>query len=201
MNKALMEARKKFKNQKGKISTGYDNSNLPEGKYVCKISQSEIGESKKGKGDCVHLMRLVVDNGDHKGRSLWPFKNDLTDVKGVLSVAKNIRAILGDVVPGRQDTTTNEFELDYDKFLAAVEGLAHECIGVMVEVTVKDNRKGKKKEDGSYWQSTYINRALGEDANAVAPKQEEKRSIHSDGDDLNMGGGSAQPKRKVVKRG
>ncbi len=78
MNKALQEARKQFRGQKGKISVGYDNSNLPEGKYVCEVVQSEVGESKKGKGDLVHNLRLAVKQGDHSGRSLFPFKADLT---------------------------------------------------------------------------------------------------------------------------
>ena len=202
MNAALQAARKKFKNQKGKISTGYDNSNLPEGRYVCNVVQSELGESKKGAGDCVHIIRLVVSSGEQKGRSLWPYKPDISEIDGVVSVAKNMKAILGDVIPGKLDVTTNQFEVDFDKFLATSEKLAHDCVGVVVEATVKDGKT--KKNDGSFWQSTYINRALGEDANAAEGKTEKKRSIHQDGDGMDMGGkgkGKAPAaKKKVAKK-
>ena len=74
-------------------------------------------------------------------------------------------AILGTdaITSGRQ--VNGELELDFDKFLLEVEGLAAACAGEKVEVTVKNGKKTRK--DGTLYQNTYINRGLGDDADAM----------------------------------
>ncbi|MFA5936558.1 MAG: hypothetical protein WC822_01625 [Candidatus Paceibacterota bacterium] len=174
MNKELMQARQKFRNQKMKMSAGYDNTPLPEGKYNCEVVESKV--RNKVVDDTTipqHYMRLKIILGEQKGKSVFAFPNALNDDKGILGAARNIRAILGDV-PGKMDAH-GEFEVDVDQFLAKIEDeLAPACIGEQVEITIKDS--SKMRDDGTPWQNVFINRALGEDkhsdADQKAPKVE-----------------------------
>ncbi len=70
----------------------------------------------------------------------------------------------------------------------------------MIEATVKDGRT--KKDDGSFWQNTYINRALGEDANATTTSSStRKRNIHIDDGKAFLGVGRKKvAKKKVAKK-
>lgn len=166
MNKLLMQAQAKFRGQKAKVeSSGFDNSNLPPGKYVCVIKESAIRDmsDKDGSAHPKHYIRVQVSLGASKGRSGFPFKNKLDDVDGISAFVKNVRAVLGDVVPGKQ-LPSGEFEYDYGAVVGKAEEFAAKMIGEVVEVTVVDNKKGKLKEDGTCWQSWYLNRGLGADA-------------------------------------
>jgi len=163
MNKKLMEARRKFAGQKGKVTAGYDNSPIPEGKYIAEVAQSEVVTRKRNDVDTVvHYMRVVIQEGEKKGKSLFPFSPALDEADGITGAAKNIMAILGDVVPGRV-LPNGEFEVDFTKFLEKIEDLAHECVGESVEITVKNSKKAPK-EGEQRRQNTYINRGLGQDA-------------------------------------
>jgi len=163
MNKKLMEARRKFAGQKGKVTAGYDNSPIPEGKYIAEVAQSEVVTRKRNDVDTVvHYMRVVIQEGEKKGKSLFPFSPALDEADGITGAAKNIMAILGDVVPGKV-LPNGEFEVDFTKFLEKIEDLAHECVGESVEITVKNSKKAPK-EGEQRRQNTYINRGLGQDA-------------------------------------
>jgi len=171
MNKKLMEARRKFQGQRGKVTVGYDNSPIPEGKYIAEVAQSEVVTRKRNEVDTVvHYMRVVITEGEKKGKSLFPFSPALDEAEGITGAAKNIMAILGDVVPGRV-LPNGEFEVDFTKFLEKVEDLAHECVGQTIEITVRNSKKAPK-EGQERRQNTYINRGLGEDA-AKGKKAEE----------------------------
>ena len=187
MNKELLEARKRFRNQKGTIKSGYDNTPLPEGKYTGNISESSIKTvvDSEGAKHPAHYTRITVTMGDHKGRSVFPFKPYLDDLDGITNVAKNIRTILGDV-PGKDNSKTGEFEVDIDRFLAEIEDLAAKCVNETVEITVKNSKA--TKDDGTPWQNVYINRALGEDKHGVTEEQrDEKVEQKSDTDNLHAG--------------
>ena len=163
MNKKLMEARRKFAGQKGKVTAGYDNSPIPEGKYIAEVAQSEVVTRKRNDVDTVvHYMRVVIQEGEKKGKSMFPFSPALDEADGITGAAKNIMAILGDVVPGKV-LPNGEFEVDFTKFLEKIEDLAHECVGESVEITVKNSKKAPK-EGEQRRQNTYINRGLGQDA-------------------------------------
>lgn len=169
MNKALLEARKKFRGQKAtvKASGGFDNSPFPEGKYTCEIVKSEIvdRQDKDTGQDTPKLVQcLKITLGDHKGRMQWPFPPDMTTLDGITRAASLFRIILGDVVPG-QTNSGGDFELDIDAFLPVCESLATDCIGKVVESNVKNSKK--KRDDGTPWQNVYINRALGADEKGV----------------------------------
>lgn len=195
MNKALQQAKAKFRGQKAKMTPGgFDNSNVPPGKYTCQIVQSEIKDmSDKDKSvHPKHYLRLVVTLGNCKGRSGFPFKVALDDVDGITSFVKNVRAVLGDVVPGRT-LSSGEFEYDCASALDKAEDFAHKMIGEIVEVQVIDNKKGKPKDDGTPWQSWYINRGLGQDADGV--KGQDKDEDHPDNQIPGLGG-DAKPKTK-----
>jgi len=173
MNKALLEARKKFAGQKAKLegAGGFDNSPVPEGKYTCNIIKADVvSREDRQTGEDVPRLVFCLDivNGTLKGRKLWPFPPTLSDLEGITSSASTLRLILGDgskvSVPGAV-RSGGEFELDVDKFLLGVEDLAHACIDCMVEAQVKNSKK--KREDGTYFQNIYINRALGLDSAGV----------------------------------
>lgn len=174
MNKKLMEARRKFAGQKGKVTAGYDNTPIPEGKYIAEVAQSEVVSRKRKDVDTVvHYMRVVIQEGEKKGKSLFPFSPALDEAGGITSAAKNIMAILGDVVPGKV-LPNGEFEVDFTKFLEKIEDLAHECVGETIEITVKNSKKEPKKGEERR-QNVYVNRGLGQDA-AKGKKQEEDNS-------------------------
>jgi hypothetical protein len=173
MNKALMAARAAFRGQTAKIDkAGYDNSPFPEGTYNLIVKDSKIIDNKDGQP--VHKMMLEIVGGDTAGRKVWPYSPNLTSVDGVLSMAKNVRAILGDVVPGNK-TDDGQFEIALDAFLDEAEEFAAKLIGEVVEakcVNSKVKADGSHlKDDGTPWQNWFINRGLGEDAKkAAAPK-------------------------------
>ncbi|MBU2177413.1 MAG: hypothetical protein KJ556_20165 [Gammaproteobacteria bacterium] len=195
MNKTLAQLRANFRGQKGTIQTGYDNTPVPEGTYTCRVAQSELKEKEyEGAQQLVHSMRLSVEIGDLKGKTLWPWANDLNTAEGIQGCAKNIRAILGDVVPGRS-LPTGEFELDYSEFLGQVEDLVEKCKGELVEVAARNSKKNR--EDGTPYQNIYINRGLGEDA-ASARNTDQKTTPptkHAPGGSMKVG------TKKVAKKG
>jgi hypothetical protein len=182
MNQALLEARKKFMGQKAKLEGkgSFDNSPFPEGKYTCEIVKADI-QNREIKDTKVETPRLVfclnIVNGTQKGRKQWPFPPDLSDLEGITRAASTLRLILGDegkvTVPGTKKGS-GDFELDVDKFLMAVETLVSECVGKMVETQVKNSKK--KRDDGTFFQNIYINRALGLD----------QVGVDKDDDDVNQ---------------
>jgi len=193
MNKKLMEARRKFAGQKGKVTAGYDNSPIPEGKYIAEVAQSEVVTRKRNDVDTVvHYMRVVIQEGEKKGKSLFPFSPALDEADGITGAAKNIMAILGDVVPGRV-LPNGEFEVDFTKFLEKIEDLAHECVGESVEITVKNSKKAPK-EGEQRRQNTYINRGLGQDA------AKGKKDEGEDDPDNQLPGLPMKKKAVVVRR-
>jgi hypothetical protein len=187
MNQALLEARKKFMGQKAKLDghSGYDNSPFPEGKYTCKIVKADIQNREVKDSNGLETPRLVfcleVVNGTHKGRKQWPFPPDLAELEGLTRAASTLRIILGDegavTVPGVKKGS-GDFELDVDKFLMAVETLASECIGKMVETSVKNSKKAR--QDGSLFQNIYINRALGLDQAGVSEDDDDVNQLPFD---------------------
>jgi hypothetical protein len=201
MSRLLIEARKKFRGQKASIEKGFDNTPIPEGKYTARVAQAEVRDAKD-KDQVVRpqlYLRLSIELGPLKKRGLFPFNPYVDEPDGIASAADNLRRILGDAaVPGRQ-LPTGIFEVDCDKFLAVIESLAHQCIGELLEVTVKNSLKSKRP-DGTPRQNTYINRALGEDkAGVPTPDEhdgEQQRNIDPD-DNLDM---TPAPKRRVAKR-
>lgn len=193
MNKKLMEARRKFAGQKGKVTAGYDNSPIPEGKYIAEVAQSEVVTRKRNNVDTVvHYMRVVIQEGEKKGKSLFPFSPALDEADGITGAAKNIMAILGDVVPGKV-LPNGEFEVDFTKFLEKVEDLAHECVGQAVEITVKNSKKAPK-EGEQRRQNVYINRGLGQDA------AKGKKDEGEDDPDNQLPGLPMKKKAVVVRR-
>lgn len=172
MNKELLALRAKFKGQTAKVvGTGYDNSPIPEGVYTMRVIDSKAKEvERKHQKILAHSIMLKIETGECKGRNCWPFAPDLGTVEGVIAAAQNIRAILGDgVVPGKTNTD-GEFVLDMGRFIEEFEAIAHKLIGELVEAKVK-NSKGER-DDGTPWQSVYINRGLGADAKAVLARDE-----------------------------
>jgi len=185
MDKRLQASRKKFRGQKGKISTGYQQKKYPEGKYTCKVTESKVEEINMNDGMLAHTIRLQIALGDQKGGYISTFPQDMEDVEGIQGSAKNVMAILGDdVVPG-EELPDGDFQVDFGDYLACVEDLVAQCIGEFVEVTIKN---GKKKPDGTFYQNVYINRGLGSDAKAISASEgEETGASEIDPDDnLNM---------------
>jgi len=186
VNKKLLEARNKFRGQRASVEGKFDNSPITPGKYTGEIVHSAIEDNKEG-NPC-HVIHIKLTNGDKKGRYVFPFKPDLTEMDGIISCAKNVAAVLGDVLPGskRQDGTK---ELDVGAFLTNVEKFADDMVGEAVEIQIKNGKK--MKDDGTPWQQVYINRGLGADkkgsdaANETAPKTEERKQ----GDNLAVGKG------------
>ena len=194
MNKQLLELRKKFRGQTAKVEgRQFNNDPLPEGKYVGKITRSEIKEGldKDNVPTLQHRMMIRVEVGEAKGRTLFPFSPDLNNPdmsRGILACATNIQNILGDVVPGKMDKDGN-FEMKTDAFLDEVESLAHQCEGEMVEVTVKNqkpNAKGTHLRDGKPRQNVYINRGLGDDAKAVVESAKTERTTETVAPDASL---------------
>ena len=195
MNKKLMEARRKFAGQKGKVTAGYDNTPIPEGKYIAEVAQSEVSNrDRDGVSTPVLYMRVVITEGEKKGRSMFPYGPSLVDAEGIAGAAKNIMAILGDVVPGKV-LPNGEFEVALDKFLEKVEDLAHECVGQAIEITVKNSKKAPK-EGEQRRQNTYINRGLGEDAKSA--KDPRTDDAHPDNQIPGEGNPKATAKKKPV---
>ena len=199
MNKALMQAKQKFRGQKAKVTvSGFDNSNVPVGKYVCQIVQSEIKnvEDKKTKQQRPrHYTRVVIQLGSCKGRSGFPYKPALDDAGELASFVKNVRAVLGDVVPGKI-LQSGEFEFDFSVVLDKAEQLAHNMVGEVVEMSVQDNKKGQVKDDGTPFQAWYFNRGLGEDAKG-AKEENPDNSPDNQLPGLPVGGITRRPLKKA----
>jgi hypothetical protein len=198
VNKALMQAKAKFRGQKAKVnSSGFDNSNVPEGKYICQIVESKITDTQDKKTKAVHprhYTRVTINVGNCKGKSGFPFKPALDDEGDLASFVKNVRAVLGDVVPGKT-LPSGEFEFEYSSVIDKAEKFAHQMIGEMVEMTVKDKKKGKPQDDGTPWQAWYFNRGLGEDAKGAKDEGEDN------GPDNQLPGLPApSAKKKVVRK-
>ena len=168
MNKELLELRKKFKGQTAQVKNGgtFDNSPVPEGTYTMRVVESNCKDTaRKGVKMPTHYIMLKVEIGEHKGRHFWPFAPDLSSVDGVIASAQNVRAILGDgVVPGRSDSE-GQFNLDMGKYIEDFESIAHRLIGEVVEVKIKNGKT--MRDDGTPFQSVYINRGLGADTKAT----------------------------------
>jgi len=197
MHKALMEARKKFRGQKGSIKTGYEQTIFPEGKYTCEVVSSELKDINMSGGIYAHCMGLKIVLGEYKGKRASTFPNDMADEQGILSCAKNISSILGDVVPGKD--VKGEFMVDYDDFIKCVEDLVPKCIGEYVEITIKNGKKNRP--DGTPYQNVYINRGLGSDTKAILADDGTSPSKELfGGDDLNMGVKKKVAKKKAVKK-
>lgn len=206
MNKALLEARRKFRGQTALVKgANFDNSPVPEGTYTFDISESKEQEkTRKGLAVPVHYMRVTIMDGDQRGKSMFPFAPSLDDIEGIIASARNVRAILGDVVPGSVHSSGG-FQVDVGAFLEQFDELAAQCIGEAVEGTVQ-NQKARKdgshlKNDGTPWQNVYINRGLGDDA-AGARTQEPKttRETHSASASLSFKGKKKAAKKKVAKK-
>ena len=143
-----------------------------------------------------HYVQLKIEGGESDGRFLWPFAPDLEDYEGVQQAADNVRRVLGEVVPGRVDPRTREFEVTLDQFLAKIEDLSAKMIGELVEVNVKH---GAVRDDGKHFLRVYINRGLGEDS--AGHKRARKQQVEPD-DNLDMTPAKKRPakKRPVKKR-
>ena len=198
MNKALMAARASFRGQTAKVDKNqFDNSPFPNGNYTLKVTDSKIIDNADGQP--IHKVTMEVIAGDKKGRKVWPYAPNLSSIDGVLSMVKNIRAILGDVVPGEK-TDDGQFEVAIDQFLEQAEDFAAKLIGEVVEAKCVDQKPrpdGKHlKDDGTPWQNWYINRGLGEDGKAAAAPQGEPRRNEVRKPTANMSVGKKKPIRK-----
>jgi len=194
MNQKLLEARRKFRGQKGIIEKGGGFNTVPAGVYTCRVTESSLrGITFKDVELERHSLTLTVELGDQKGQKLSPFPPTLEEVDGIQQCATNIQRILGDVIPG--ENKSGGFEIDYDGFLLEAEDLIAKCEGELVEVTVK---AGKKDPDRM---NVYINRGLGDDVAGLAKK--ENGTTHSMDDDLDYGIKKTRGKKtakKVVKK-
>lgn len=200
MNKKLAELRKKFRGQKGKVATGFDNAPLTEGKKTARIVKSQLTDDMKW------YRQLKIEGGDENGRYCFPFRPDLSEEDGIISAARDIRAILGEVVPGTK-RPDGELEIDLGEFLSQVEELISQCEDELVEVTVK-NQKAKAdgshlRDDGTPWQNVYINRGLGEDAAGKDTGNKEEAPDDKSEKDLGVTGekeGSESRKKATPKK-
>ena len=181
------------------MSTGqYDNSPFAEGVYTLKVTDSKIVENPEGNPQ--HKMTLEVVSGDMAGRKAWPYSPDISTMDGVISMVKNVRAILGDVVPG-DITSDGQFEVKADEFVGNAEEFAARLIGEVVEAKCM-NQKARAfgshlKNDGTPWQNWYINRGLGEDGKAAATPKGVPRKNEVRKPTVNM---SVSKKRKPIQR-
>lgn len=199
-NKKLLAAKRKFSGQKAVVPTGgtYDESPLIEGDSTMEIVRSECREKQdRETGDIrpQHFIMLKAVDGADVGRNCFPFAPYLDDVEGIVRVMRNIGAILGDERATWIDTETGEG--DISAFLEDFEDLAGECIGEMVEVTVKNSKQ--MRDNGEPWQNIYINRGLGEDAEGSPARDKGRKKVAKvdPEDDLNM---TEKKKKKVAKK-
>ena len=210
MNKALLEARKKFRGQQAKIEgfSGFDNSPLPEGIYVAQITESKIKERDiKGITRPVHYLMLKVADGDNKGRNIWPYSPTLDEADGIISMARNVMAIKGDgSVPGYKDSDGN-FNLAMDAFLEEAESYASALVGEMVEVKCM-NRKPTASgshlnpETGQPYQNFFIQRGLGDDAASYneGSTSTDTTQTRKAGQSMSVGSKKKATKKKVAKK-
>jgi hypothetical protein len=176
MNKLLAAARQRMRGQKAKVTSGFDNTPIPEGKYVAEIKQSEIKDKEiDGIMTPCFVQRLSICLGDKKGKSVWPFAPNLTTPEGLTAAARAVSSILGAeaITAGKQ--VGGELELDLDKFMIEIENLAPQCVGEKVEINIKNSKK--HRPDGTPYQSVYINRGLGEDAKALEDSDKDAEAV------------------------
>lgn len=192
MNKLLAMARQKMRGQKMKVTSGFDNTPIPEGKYVAEIKQSDIKDKElDGIMTPCFVQRIAITLGEHKGRNVWPFAPNLTTPDGLNAAARTISAVLGAeaITAGRQ--VGGELEIDLDKFMVEIESLAPQCVGEKVEINVKNSKKCR--QDGTPYQQVYINRGLGDDAKALDDSDK-------DAEDAGMKAPAPKAKGKVVAK-
>lgn len=174
MNKQLMELRKQFKGQVATVkASGFNNEPLPEGTYVARVTESKLKEKEREDVSVpVHHLTLKVEVGEHKGRNLWPFSPNLSTLDGLISSAGNVRAIKGEKsVPGKV-LPNGEFQLAVDQYLEDFDSIAASLVGELVEVKVKNSKR--TRDDGTPFQSVFINRGLGEDAAGALESQKQQ---------------------------
>jgi hypothetical protein len=206
MNEALLAARRRFKGQTASIETPiFDNSPFVEGVHTFEIAESKLKETtRQGRTFPSHYMRLRCIAGDDANKSIFPFAPALDQLEGIVAAAANIQRILGDVIPGYKNTK-GEFEVDVPAFLEMFDDLAAQCIGETVEAKVVNTKN--MRDDGTPWQSVFINRGLGEDGKQQA-QPIERRSSHTPEGNLSFSRAPAKKpakkrapaKRKVAKR-
>ena len=192
MNKKLAELRKKMRGQKGKVTAGFDNTPLSEGKKTARIVKSTMTDDLKW------ARHLKIEGGDEAGRYCFPYKPDMSEEDGLLQAARDIRAILGEVVPGEK-RADGELEVDFGEFISVVEDLINQCEDELVEITVR-NQKPKAdgshlRDDGTPWQNAYINRGLGDDAKGSTTEDPESSKDTRTEKDLRV---TEKPTRKKV---
>ena len=198
MNQALMEARKKFKGQKVEMVTrGFDDSPIPEGKYVARIVESKIKEDDEGRPK--HSIMLRIEEGDSKGRNVWPFAPYLDDLDGVTQSAQYVRTVRGDVIPCAQ-TPTGAMALKPDDYLAEAEELIHSLIGELVEIQIRNrgaraDNKHLNNKTGQPFQNVYINRGMGEDKAGVKPEANTTREARTPASSM-----AVSRKKKIVTK-
>jgi hypothetical protein len=198
MNKKLADLRKKFRGQKGKVGTGFDNSPLSVGKKTARIVKSSITDDMRWK------RHLKIEGGDEAGRYCFPYAPYLSEEDGVLQTARDLRAILGEVVPGEK-RADGELEVDFGEFLTVTEDLINQCEDEPVEITVC-NQKPKPdgshlRDDGTPWQNVYINRGLGDDAKGATTEESDSTKDTRTEDNLGVGPKKKKaPRKKAVKK-
>jgi hypothetical protein len=210
MKKSLLDARRKFKGQKAVVGSagGFDNSPFMEGKHTFKVMESAVKEGGSPPRD-KHYMRLRCEDGADKGKGAFPFSPYLDTADGISASATNVQRILGDVVPGTLNRD-NEFVTDLGEYLEVCEGLFHQCIGQLIEVTVKNQKPNPKKapdahinkNTGKPYQNFYINRGLGDDADGIGKGSASSVGRIDPDDDLSFGDSGKPPvtKKKVAKK-
>ena len=190
MNQKLLEARRKFRGQKGIIEKGGGFNAVTPGVYTCRVTDSSLRSlTFSGVEQERHSITLTVELGDQKGQKLSPFPPTLEEVDGIQQCASNIQRILGNVIPGKDES--KGFVIDYDGFLLKAEDLIAQCEGEMVEVTVKESKKDATR------MNVFLNRGLGEDVAGLNKK--ESNTEHSTDDDLDYGI-KKKPAKKVAKK-
>lgn len=200
MDARLAAARKKFRGQKGVVQqASFDNSPLALGVHTFEVMESGIDPKKE---KACHHMRIKCVEGDDKGKGMWPFPCSLEDMEGILGSANNVRAILGDVVPGEVNSK-QEFEIAADAYLDEFEALSAQCIGEIIEANVVNQ---KAKADGSHinaktgepYQNVYIQRGLGEDAKGNSTAARSTDDTLPPDSSMAVGGGGTR--KKTVKK-
>ena len=94
-----------------------DRSDLPDGKYLCRVDQLELKESKSGKP--MLAWQLVVIDGKHKGRKL--FRNSM------LVTEENLKYL-------KKDLLSCGLELDR---ISDLPGELNSLLDIEIQVTAK----------------------------------------------------------------
>jgi hypothetical protein len=181
MDAKLARLKQQFNGQTAKLTTGsFDNSPIPNGKYVAEVVESKRRDMKrKGASVSVHYTMLKLTTpGNVQGRNVCPFAPQLDTIDGIIASAGIVRTVCGDVLPGKSNPATGEFELKVDAYIEDLDHYLSLLLGEQVEITIKDS-KGKPRDDGTPFQSVYIQRGLGKDKalaqSASAPEPTESR--------------------------